>query len=355
MYKAKVVQTTGIDWKQVKLSLATSMPSQWGNAPELNTWFVAYINPVVSIDRMLQGRVAGLSVNSSGVPGSDDKIIIRGYTSLKEKENNKPIYVVNGAIMSDEEFAKISPSAIKSMDVLKDAAATSIYGSQAANGAIVVTLKEGLEDYVSVANNTLDVTFDIDMPYDIPTNGKEQTATLQTLSLKTIYTHYAVPKLDKSAYLIAEILDWEKLNLLPGEANIIMENTFVGKSFIDPNATTDTLKLTLGRDERVVIKREKIADYSSVKFLGNNKLQKFTYEITVKNNKSETITLSLKHQFPISTNKDIEVTLVEQDDAEVNNETGVLNWKLALAPNEIKKVKFAYSIKYAKDKTVNLN
>jgi hypothetical protein len=123
---------------------------------------------------------------------------------------------------------------------------------------------------------------------------------------------------------------------------------------IDPNATSDTLNLTLGHDKRVVIKREKLTDFSSVKFLGTNKLQKFTYEITVKNNKNEQVDLLLKDQYPLSTNKDIEVELLETSNAEINKDLGVLNWKISLAPNETKKVRFEYSIKYPKDKTINL-
>ncbi len=363
VYKAKVVQTTGIDWKQVKLSLATSMPSQWGNAPILNSWFLAYIDPVVVMNKNL----AANSIQAFAPVEKLDEVVVIGYGTAKKKELTgavsgvdardfrKPVYIVNGMPMSEEDFVKINANAIKSEQVLKGEDATSIYGSQAANGAIIVTLKSGLEDYISVANNALNVTFDIDVPYDIPTNGKEQTATLQTIDLPALYKHYAVPKLDKDAYLLAEVPGWEKLNLLPGDANIIFEDTYIGKSFIDPNSTVDTLNLTLGRDERVSIKREKLVDFSSVKFLGSNKLQKFTYEITLKNNKSETVNLLLKDQFPLSTNKDIEVTLVDAGDAEVNNEIGVLNWKLTLAPNEIRKVKFAYAIKYPKDKTVNLN
>ena len=267
----------------------------------------------------------------------------------------KPVYIVNGNIISDEAFAQINPNAIKKIEVLKSKAATAIYGSSAAGGATVVVLKDGLEDYVSVAGNALNVNFDIDMPYDVPTNGKEQTATLQVVDANTLYQHYAVPKLDADAYLLAQLPDWEKLNLLPGEANIILEGVYVGKTFIDPNATADTLNLTLGHDKRVVIKREKLTDFSSVKFLGSNKLQKFTYEITVKNNKSETINLLLKDQYPLSTNKDIEVELTESADAEINKDLGVLNWKLSLAPNETKKIRFSYSIKYPKDKTINLN
>src|SRR6185369_13219002 len=111
-----------------------------------------------------------------------------------------------------------------------------------------------------------------------------------------------------------------------------------------------TLNLTLGHDKRVVIKREKLTDFSSVKFLGTNKLQKFTYEITVKNNKNEQVDLLLKDQYPLSTNKDIEVELLETSNAEINKDLGVLNWKVSLAPNETKKLRFEYSIKYPKDK-----
>jgi uncharacterized protein (TIGR02231 family) len=155
--------------------------------------------------------------------------------------------------------------------------------------------------------------------------------------------------------LLAEVADWEKLNLLPGDANIIFEGTYVGKSFIDPNSTFDTLNLTLGRDKRVVVKKEKLVDYSSVKFFGNNKQQKITYELTVKNNKKDTVRMLLKDQYPLSTNKEIEVELLDAGGAAINTDIGVLTWKLELAPGENKKIRFAYSVKYPKDKSLNLN
>ena len=354
IYKAKINQTTGIDWRKVKLALSTSVPSQWGNAPVLNTWFLSYINPVVVMNKALaQNRIQSMDrndvMNEITVPG----IRIRGTSTINGA--NRPIYVVNGAIMSPEEFSKIDASAILSTEVLKGESATSLYGSRAANGVIVVTLKDGLEDYVSVTDNELNVTFDIDLPYDVSTTGKEQTATLKEYSIPALYKYYSVPKLDKDAYLLAEVADWEKLNLLPGEANIIFEGTYVGKSFIDPASTIDTLNLTLGKDKRVVVKKEKLVDYSSVKFLGSNKLQKFTYEITVKNNKKDPVKMLLKDQYPISTNKEIEVELIEDGKASMNNtDIGVLSWKLELAPGEVKKIRVEYSVKYPKEKVLNL-
>lgn len=360
IYKAKVVQTTGIDWKKVKLSLSTSVPTQWGQAPVLKAWFLSYINPVALMERDLRqnriqsfgnaltGRMPGLSVEES-----EYKVKLRGYTSMTA--DAQPLYIVNGAAMSADNAARLDPNTIKSVEVLKEVQATSIYGARAANGVVLITLKDGLSDYVSVTDNELNVNFDIDLPYDVPTNGKEQTATLKEYTVSAFYKYYAVPRMDKDAYLLAEVSDWEGLNLMPGDANIIFEGTYVGKSFIDPASTSDTLNLTLGRDKRVVLKREKLADFSSVKFLGANKLQKMTYEITVKNNKKEAVQMMLKDQYPLTTNKDVEVELLEEGGASVNAEAGVLTWKIELAPSESRKLRFAYSVKYPKDKVLNLN
>jgi len=369
IYRAKIFQTTGIDWKQVKLSLSTSTPTQSGNAPVFKAWFLSYINPVQRYERdlsmlntiqplyqksfneALDGRVAGVQLNETVVTGYGIKL--RGAASLTG--NNKPLYIVNGVPMDDGSVANIDPGSIKDMQVLKDANATAIYGARAGNGVIVITLKDGLDDYISVSDRELDVTFNIDLPYDVPTNGKAQTATLKEYDVPAIYKYYAVPKLDKDAFLLAEVPDWEGLNLLPGEANIIFEGTYIGKSFIDPSSTMDTINLTMGRDKRVVLKREKLKDFSSVKFLGSNKKQTFTYEITVKNNKKDEVNMLLKDQYPVSQNKEVEVELLESNAAAINEETGVLTWKLKLAPGEVKKVRISYSVKYPKDKALNLN
>jgi len=304
----------------------------------------------------LPGKLAGVS--------NLNEVVVVGYGTARkdevqdnydDKKDTRPVYVVNGNIMDETAFNDIDPNAIKSMKVLKSNEASSLYGSRAANGAVIVELKSGLKDYTKLADSTLNVMFDIDLAYDVPTNGKEQVATLQEFTMNGSFHHLAIPKIDNSAYLLSEITGFEKYNLLPGEANIIFENTYVGKTYINPASLNDTLSLTMGRDDRVTIKRDKLKDFSSIKFLGSNKLQKFTYELTVKNSKSETVNIVLKDQYPLSTNKDIEVELLNSTNAEVNTETGALAWKLALAPGESKKIRVEYSIKYPKDKTLNLN
>ena len=139
---------------------------------------------------------------------------------------------------------------------------------------------------------------------------------------------------------------------MPGEANIIFEGMYVGKTFINPNQTSDTLNLSMGRDKKINIKREKIADKSGTKFLSSYKEQTFTYDLTLRNNKKEAVNMLLKDQYPISTDKEITVTLLDDGSAKVNTETGILTWQLKLAPNETKKIRISYKVKYPKDKII---
>lgn len=360
-YKARLVQTTGFDWKKVKLALSTSNPSQKSNAPVFQSWFLGYIDPVArlesnmytnAIPSMLQGKAAGVDIGVGGNAGAAEQVRMRGVASVKSANN--PLYVVNGVIVSPKEYSKLDPATIKSVEVLKDAAATAVYGYRAAEGVIVITLKDGLGDYVTVTDNALDVTYEIDLPYDVPANGREQQVALKEASVPVVYKYYCAPKLDKEAYLLAEVADWESLNLLAGEAQVMFEGTYVGKSVIDPASTQDTLNLTVGRDRRVVVKREKLKDFSAVRFLGNYKKQTFTYQLTIKNNKKEKIDMILKDQYPLSTLKEVEVELLDFSGGQNNAELGVITWMTAVNPGETKTFRISYSVKYPKDKIVNL-
>ena len=298
MYKAQVIQNTGIDWKKVKLTLSSGYPTQNNQAPILNSWFLRNnTNNYAYGQRNVMNQLQ--SVNRESI-----------NDALKKEERNpeEPIAVAESSI----------------------------------------------SDYTTVAENQLNVSFDIDIPYDILSNGKIHSVSLKEIKLPAIYKYYAAPKIEKEAFLLAEIADYSKYNLLQGEANIIFEGMYVGKTFIEPNQTSDTLNLSMGRDKKVSIKREKVADKSGTKFLSSKKEQTFTYDITIRNNKKELVQLLLKDQYPLTTNKEIEVELLQSDSAKVNTETGILTWQLQLKPNETQKIRISYRVKYPKDQTLNL-
>ncbi|MQP25130.1 mucoidy inhibitor MuiA family protein [Flavobacterium sp. LMO8] len=354
MYKAKVVQNTGIDWKKVKLTLSSGNPNQNNKAPILQAWFLRYGYPRTygynnsnAAINSLQGKVSGMEINQQ----TDTKIVLRGSRSISE--NNQALVVIDGVISDARTLQSIDSSHIKSTEVLKGAQGAALYGEQGVNGVIIVTTKNGLDDYTEITENQLNVSFDIDIPYDILSNGKAHSVALKDLKLPATYKYYAVPKAEKEAFLLAEISEYSKFNLLPGEANIIFEGMYVGKTMINPNQTSDTLNLSMGRDKKIAIKREKIADKSGTKFLSGHKEQTFTYDITVKNNKKEAIEMLLKDQYPISTDKEITIELLDNGKAKVNAETGILTWDVKLNAGETKKFRISYKVKYPKDKFID--
>lgn len=285
MYKAKVVQNTGIDWKKVKLTLSSGNPNQNNTAPILQAWFLRF-----------------------GYP--------RNYGYINDDTKMNEVVVTAYGIKKDK-------------------------------------TESSLSNYTTINENQLNVSFDIDIPYDILSNGKAHSVALKDLKLPATYKYYAVPKVEKEAFLLAEISEYSKFNLLPGEANIIFEGMYVGKTMINPNQTSDTLNLSMGRDKKIAIKREKIADKSGTKFLSGYKEQTFTYDITVKNNKKEAIEMLLKDQYPISTDKEITIELLDNGKAKVNLETGILTWDIKLGAGETKKFRISYKVKYPKDKFID--
>ena len=358
-YKAKVTQTTGIDWKKVKLTLSSGNPNQNNQAPLLSSWFLRYLeliemekqSPALSFKNALQGKASGINVvGRNGEMSDKETVTIRGNVSITGGYNGAS-YFLNGAEVAEEEAIKIRPESIKSINVLKDGASASLYGVKKGKGVIVITTKQ-MDDYSEINENQLNISFDIDIPYDILSNGKAHSVSLKDIKIPATYKYYAAPKVEKEAFLLAELNDYAKYNLLPGEANIVFEGMYVGKTTINPNQTQDTLNLSMGRDKKISIKRERITDKSGTKFLSSYKEQTFTYDIIVRNNKKEEINMLLKDQYPLSTDKEITIELLDKDGAKANEETGILTWEIKLKPNETKKYRISYKVKYPKDKII---
>ena len=101
----------------------------------------------ISVEDALQGKVAGISITTNGKPGNSSNILIRGANSVSE---NKPLYVVDGTIISEKQMGLISPSDIISIEILKGDKASALYGSKGANGVIIITTKKALEALTQV-------------------------------------------------------------------------------------------------------------------------------------------------------------------------------------------------------------
>lgn len=118
--------------------------------------------PITQVSDALQGRVAGVNVVSDGVPGGSVKIRIRGTNSINK--SNDPLYVVDGMVR-ESGLEGINPEDIQSMQILKDASSTAIYGSRGANGVVIITTKSGVKGQTNI---TFDASVGISQATNLP-------------------------------------------------------------------------------------------------------------------------------------------------------------------------------------------
>jgi uncharacterized protein (TIGR02231 family) len=198
------------------------------------------------------------------------------------------------------------------------------------------------------------ITFDITVPYTIPSDGKVQTVEIQRITTPADYKYVTMPKLSTLAYLTANITDWTKLSLQTGEATLYFENSFVGKSTLNVNQLKDTLTISLGTDNSILVKREKRKDFTSKKVIGTNRTDTYSFLLTIRNNKSNAVKITLNDQIPVSSNSSIYVDPAELSGGKLNQQTGEIKWDLDIKPQETKQIVLTYSVKYPKDKTIIL-
>lgn len=188
----------------------------------------------------------------------------------------------------------------------------------------------------------------------IPSDGKQHTVQIQSADIPASYHYRVIPSRDLRAYLIGSIQDWQKYNLSSAQANIYFEGTFVGKTYIQPLETSDTLDISLGQDIAISVSRERMKEYCKTKFLSNKKQQTFGWRIEVRNNKKAAIDLEILDQVPLTANSEIEVEVEKLSGAKQNTETGEIQWMTKLSPGEKFSKELIYTVRSPKDKRINL-
>ncbi len=293
-YKANIRQQTNEDWKNVKVSLSSANPNRSNTAPVLEPYWLNYVQPKV------QNR------------GGYGKVYKSAAVNLSRA------MVADGVVEDDIEIEEAN-----SFDL-----------------------------QVSTSDAKFGYEFVIEHPLTIPSDNRQTTTTIGQFEIPATYAYQSSPKMDKDAFLMAYATDWTDLNLLDGEASIFFENNFVGKTAIDPTIQSDTLKVSLGRDNGIHIERKLQKDNSSRKVLSNTLTQTKDWQINIKNSRKETVTLKVYDQIPVSAQSDIVVTATNLSGGELKKETGIVTWTLTLQPGEAKELHLCYQVKYPKQKTL---
>lgn len=206
----------------------------------------------------------------------------------------------------------------------------------------------------SLEINQTTVTYTLQEPFSLASGEAPKTVNLVAKEVAASYEYRTIPKLEEAAFLIAQLTDWSKLNLLEGEANIYFENAFTGKSVLDVRFLKDTLDISLGRDENVVVKREKVKTFSRNQVVGKNTISKRKFTVSARNGKGQPINMVVYDQVPVSTIKDITVQNTSFDGAGHDEDSGKLTWKTTLEPGKSQTFTIKYEVKYDKGRFINL-
>jgi len=295
-YKVNIVQNTKEDWQQANVTLSSANPNRSNTAPTLGTYWLDFEKPVL----VSRPNRKGLARTAAAEPMMLER-------SVDEALQGR----VAGLDIVEEEESEL----------------------------IEVQQQQSLFGY----------EFTIGQPLSLPSSTKATATEIARYQLPATYLYKVYPKKDKEAFLVAEATDWQKLNLLEGDANVFFDNSYVGKSRLSTSSATDTLYLSLGRDPSIRVDRTKVNEKSASRFLGSNREQTVTWRILVTNTRREAVSVSVYDQTPIARNSDINVSVEELSGGQRDKDTGIVTWKLDLKPNEKRELLLQYKVKYPKN------
>lgn len=352
-HKANVYQNCGIKWDNVKLTLSTGNPNEGIQTPVLAPWHLAFYTPPPPAQAVASANYPR--------PNAQGEVVMKWKKPLLSKQP--------GMTLSSEEIKSLATTEVADVAGLtpntfqrKNGQGVSVAGARKTGTLYVIDgvqvqdvgqeIQSSITQYVTVDNSGVNTTFDIDLPYSIPSDGVQHLVVVKKYDIPASYRYYTVPKIDKDVFLQAEISKWETLDLLPGPANIFFDGTYIGQGQFDSRTVKDTLQISLGRDKKILVKREQDLKKRNTRSSGTNVREQVAYTITVRNNRKYPIDLVMYDQFPVSNENGIEVEDKETSGGEENEYTGFVKWALTPQPGQSSTIKFGYTLKYPKDKTI---
>lgn len=299
-YRALAFNNTGVDWNDVKISLSTADPNQSASKPLLSPWMLNQ-QSFANNSQMFKQEQGRLNMEVQAMDNSFNNAL------------NKSL--------------SVSP------------------GNAGANDVRI--------EFEAISVSELSTDFMIDEPYSIPSDRKPYSIDIKNYDLEASFRHYAVPKMEKEAFLLAQITGWEELDLIDGPMNVYHKESYVGQASLNTRTLRDTLDLSLGRDKNVMVTRVKQTDLSKKQLFGSDRKVTMAYKINVKNNHKFPINIEIQDQIPLSNRKEITVSLLSSSNAEYTESTGKLVWKFDnIQPADKRVLDFSFSIRHPKGEVI---
>ena len=389
-YKANMFQNTKEEWKNIPVTLSSANPNLSNVAPKLRTYWLDYGRSAPRYDEesFTDGEVSGIVTDENGdpvigatvrvkdsklgtvtdsnghysivLPRADNNILLVSYVGYITQQVKVKGSTVNVELKEDNTtlndvvvigYGTRSRNSGSKLDAEVEAAGRIVPGV-----AISKSKKMKESDLVEVKEQKAQFgyEFEIKQPLTMSSDGKTTTTEIARYQLPATYQYLGIPRADKDAFLVADATQWQQYSLLEGEASVYFENSFVGKTILDPTVISDTLHFSLGRDNGIRIQRAQVSGRSTRRLLATTQEQSLTWRITVKNSRKEAVSLTLRDQIPVSENSNITVTTEELSGGQLNKTTGVVEWQLQLQPNEQREFIVAYRVKFPKSRWLNV-
>lgn len=319
-YKAQVYNNTGNEWKNVTLTLSTSDPLLSAASPVLNPFYIrygeqanytkmAYLQPV---QQKTEYRTEVMNeINMANQRAYDNYVL-----DQKVSESNTGGFFGSGKF--GNEGKKVSTVAMKQIEI-----------------------------------SDLNAEFLIAHPFSCPSDAKPYIVEIKEINMPATFTHVSIPKLDQGSFLLANIVGWQDLDLIPGPTNVYFAGNYVGVSEINTNNVDDTLSLSFGRDSKIQVLRKLKSEMSTKKVSGSTKKDTYYYDIQVRNNRTVPVKINVFDQIPLSSVSEITVSTETIGTGKKDDLTGEVSYLVTVQPGETVNLEIGYSVKYPKNAKIS--
>ncbi|MGH7997326.1 MAG: mucoidy inhibitor MuiA family protein [Opitutaceae bacterium] len=296
-YFGIVRQSTGEDWKDVKLTLSTARPSLGGAPPALRPWIVDVYRPKAQSSAVALGR--GMQ------PLSFQELETLAGTRVR------PITTIGG---------------------ITDAAS---------GGSVRAGFMQDL-----VSNAATSASFVVPVRTTVASDGSAQKVPISTLDLKGASEYTAVPKEIRAAFLTDRVVNASDVPLLAGEMSVFLDGTFVATSRLDTVMPGEKFNLALGADEAISADRKLVRRVTEdTGIISKTRRVSYEFVLTLDNHKKTAEMVVLKDQVPVSRNAKIVVTVLSPPASEVKPDAdGILSWTVRLNPGERREVPLKFTV-----------
>jgi hypothetical protein len=368
-YKAKVYQSSGEDWENINLKLSTAKPNSNTVKPELEPYYLDYNSPVQQKRQSYRYQnlrynpsvksVLGKVFDQQGLPLPGVNVLIGNKGTQTDFDGNYSIDVGNSQTITYSYlgFESVSIPVYNSninINLETDSASLDEVVIMGYGNARKKKSAGDIQEVAQAIQQQTSVEFQLPQPISLVSSFDDKQFQLNEHELETTYEYYSAPELSSSVFLIARLKDWQDLDLIEGTANLYFANSYLGITSLNLGFLEENLSISLGADEKIVLERTLPRKKTSQTFFGNTRIIDKAYEIEVKNTKNSVVDILIQERVPISRDESIEVEDVTYSKAEYNSKTGYITWKVQLQPNEKTTLSYSYTLKYPKNRVLNL-